>query len=85
MRLKKNNYLKTQIKTLSLNNNWNIFTQTLLTIFHLQQQTQVSWLSIIMILKLLSMIQNIFFNIAADPYVETTATHFMQPPSKLAP
>ena len=37
MRMNKKNSLKTQIKTQSLNKNYNTFRQTLITIFHRQQ------------------------------------------------
>ena len=58
--LNKNNSMKTQMKTWSLKNNKNIFTQTLTTIFHLQQWTKVSWKLIMLIQKTSLMIQKIF-------------------------
>ena len=59
MRSNKKNYIKTQMMTWSLKNNSNIFTQTLITIFNIQQWTQVSCQFIILNRKTSSMIQRI--------------------------
>ena len=80
----KENSLKVQVTILLLKNKYNIFTHTLIKIYHLQQWTQVSWKLIIIIQKNSLMIQETFVNIVADPYVYTRETHYIQLPLKLA-
>ena len=70
MRFNNKNYLKTQMITFSLKNNYNIFSQTLITMFHIQQWNHISWQFIIMIHKFSFMIQNSFSNNESDSYVD---------------
>ena len=65
VKMNKKIYLKSQPKTIT-KKNCKTFTQTLITIFHHQKWTQVSWLFIIMIQKDSLMIQKIFENITYD-------------------
>ena len=69
--------------TLSLKKNLNIFTQTLIKNFHLQQIIQVSCQFITIIQKTSLIIQIFFSNTAADSQVYTRQNKFIQLPSKL--
>ena len=64
--LNNNNSFRTQMTTWSLKKNYGIFNHTLITMFHLQQWTQVSSMLIIIIQKISLMTQNIFSNIEAE-------------------
>ena len=66
LRLNKNYYLKTQVINWSLKKKYNIFIQTLTTIFRIQQRTQVSWQFIIMIKKIFIDYPEDFSNITDD-------------------
>ena len=68
--LRKKKSLKIQIKTQSLNQNYKTFIRILITTYHHQQWTQVSWLSTIMNQKTSLLIRNVFDSITADSYVE---------------
>ena len=75
--------MKIQMMILSLKKNWNVLTQTLITIFHVHQQTQVLCQFIKIIHKTSLIIQRILANTAADLLVDTREKNFIQIPSKL--
>ena len=83
MRSNKMNYMKRQMMILSLKKNWNLLTQTLITIFHLHQQTQVMCQFIKIIHKTSLIIQRILANASSESLMDTRAKHFIQIPSKL--